>query len=230
MSETSERSTYNERQSYSARVMRFRKAVYAANDDMTNGCRVMLLRLSDEMDAKCIVSVPRSRLAADLGVAPARITEWVSKAKALGFLDTVRRGRPGVTAVYQGLRGHATDSLGTPQSTNERYARADHVEVRPDVPTTDPTWYALGGSQVEDASSNGTAATTGEPNDSSEEEYVMDLVSFLAAEPSPHACPHGIENGDQPDPFDEVFPHEPQCPACRFDVIQPKPKRERKSA
>lgn len=144
----SDRQTYSERRSYSTRVMKWRKAVYAERPDMTNGCRVLLLRLSDDMDSHRKVSVPRSILATDLGVAPARITEWIAKAKSLGFLDVVRRGRPGVTAVYAGtMPPHVvrpsvpseTPGDGTPEPTK-------HV-VRPGVPQSEPAWYALGGTQ-----------------------------------------------------------------------------------
>lgn len=55
------------------------------------------------MDAKCVVSVPRQKLAEMLGVHPSRVSERMADAKKLGLLDTVRRGRPSVTAVYQGL-------------------------------------------------------------------------------------------------------------------------------
>ncbi|GAB3253207.1 hypothetical protein GCM10027425_12310 [Alteromonas gracilis] len=70
---------------------------------ITAGCQVFLLRLSDDMSSECRVSVPRSTLAAEFGCAPARITEWVAMAMRHGYLSRVRRGRPGVTAVYQGL-------------------------------------------------------------------------------------------------------------------------------
>ncbi len=127
--------------SYSARVMKFRKGVYANRKRITPGCQVLLLRLADSMDAKGIVSIPRSKLAEEFDCPPVRITEWINQAKAAGFIDTVRRGRPGVTAVYQGLYVNnlvreGVPLLGTPQPTNnlvregvpqievQRYARA----------------------------------------------------------------------------------------------------------
>lgn len=149
------RRTYTERRSYSARVMRFRQEVYREREPvamvdlqkgkpveftMTNGCRLLLLRLSDDMDANGNVSVPRSELAEHLGTAPARITEWVHVAQRLGFLTQVRRGRPGVTAVYRGLvPGPLEVREGVP---SQRYARADHVVVREGVPHMDAAWYA----------------------------------------------------------------------------------------
>lgn len=101
MTET-KRTTYTEAHRYSAKVMRWRKAVMAPRDGMTNGCRVLLLRLSDDMNANGVVSVPRQTLADDLGVAPARITEGIKMARQLGFLDIVRRARQHVTATYSG--------------------------------------------------------------------------------------------------------------------------------
>jgi hypothetical protein len=69
---------------------------------MTDACRVLLLKMAEHMDGNGIVSVPRTKLAEELGdVAVARITERIKLARTLGFLDPVRRGRPGVTAVYQ---------------------------------------------------------------------------------------------------------------------------------
>lgn len=85
------------------RVSRWRTAVYAHREGMTHGCRVLLLRMADDMNANAIVSIPRVKLATEFGCDPSRITEWVGLAKELGYLSTVRRGRPGVTAVYQGI-------------------------------------------------------------------------------------------------------------------------------
>lgn len=116
---------------YSARVMKFRSGVYASRRHLTSGCQLLLLRLSDDMSANAIVSVPRSTLSEDLNAPPARITEWVAEAKAAGFLSTVKRARPQTTAVYQGL-----------YVDPKRYAPADlrgtdflsSGEVRPGVP------------------------------------------------------------------------------------------------
>lgn len=116
---------------YSDRVMKFRRGVYAARRHVTPGCLLLLLRLSDDMAANCIVSVPRSTLAEELDAPPSRITEWIAEARAAGYLDVVRRARPTVTAVYQGLyvdsKRYAPAYLrGTPQVSSE--------EVRPGVP------------------------------------------------------------------------------------------------
>src|SRR4051794_8237380 len=82
---------------------RFRAAIYAGRPGMTDGCRVLLLRLADSMDADGYVSIPRTKLAVELGVAPARISERIKLARALGFLDIAEQPRPRFTAVYQGL-------------------------------------------------------------------------------------------------------------------------------
>lgn len=72
---------------------RWKQAVYAPRDGMTNGCRVLLLYLHDHMDSRGIVSRPRSKVCTDLGLHSARVTERLRQARDLGFLDTVRRGR-----------------------------------------------------------------------------------------------------------------------------------------
>lgn len=89
-------------------VFTFRGSFRAAKGDgdektysMTDGVRVLLLKMHEHMDAKGIVSVPRSVLARELGIAPARVSERIHIARGLGLLDVVRRPRPGVTAVYQ---------------------------------------------------------------------------------------------------------------------------------
>ncbi|HEX2893167.1 MAG TPA: hypothetical protein VHO29_04095 [Marmoricola sp.] len=120
-------------------MMKFRRGVYAARRRLTPGCQLLLLRLSDSMDTKAIVSVPRSTLAEDLDCPPSRVSEWVAEAKAAGFLSVVRRARPQVTAVYQGLyvvpeRYAPADLRGTPPVSSQ--------EVRPPVPLNGPQRYA----------------------------------------------------------------------------------------
>jgi hypothetical protein len=51
--------------SYSARVMKFRRGVYANRRNISAGCQVLLLRLSDDMNPNAIVSVPRTRHTAE---------------------------------------------------------------------------------------------------------------------------------------------------------------------
>jgi len=85
------------------RRARWKQAVYAPRAGLSDGTRVLLLYLHDHMDARGIVSRPRSKVCADLGLHSARVTERLRQARDLGFLDTVRRGRPHVTAVYQAV-------------------------------------------------------------------------------------------------------------------------------
>lgn len=145
---------------YSARVMRFRRGVYAHRDEITPGCQVLLLRLSDDMNGNAIVSIPRSRLADELDCPPVRITEWINQAFEAGFLDRVRRGRPGVTAVYQGL---VKVREGVPSEVREgvpsqRYATTNQAGVREGVPLSEPQRYARAVPQeVVRAAANGTA-------------------------------------------------------------------------
>ncbi|MBS45413.1 MAG: hypothetical protein CMH83_20025 [Nocardioides sp.] len=151
------RRTFTERRVYSARVMKFRAGVYAGRGKLTPGCQLLLLRLADDMNANAIVSVPRSHLADDLAAPAPRITEWISEAIEKRFLDRVRRGQPGVTAVYQGLiRNPVEVRRGVP---SQRYAQPDQAEVRPGVPTEGVQRYATGGSHEEAPA--GTFARTG---------------------------------------------------------------------
>lgn len=85
------------------RRARWRQVVFEPRAGMADACRVLLLHLHDHMDYKGIVSQPRSKMTADLGIHSARVTERLRQAKDLGFLDMVRRGRPHVTAVYQAV-------------------------------------------------------------------------------------------------------------------------------
>lgn len=124
---------------YSDRVMKFRRGVYANRKRLTPGCQVLLLRLSDSMNANAIVSVPRSSLADEFDCPPVRVTEWVNQAIKLGFLSRVRRGRPGVTAVYQGLTVLPEVREGVP---SQRYATTNQAEVREGVPHIEAQRYA----------------------------------------------------------------------------------------
>jgi hypothetical protein len=129
---------------YSARVMRFRKAIYRGRDVLTPGAQVLLLRLSDDMNVNAIVSIPRSTLAEEFDCAPARITEWINQAKKAGYLDIVRRARPGVTAVYQGLNADLKVREGVPQ---QGYGKQDLTEVRQSGPPNRTQRYARAGTQ-----------------------------------------------------------------------------------
>lgn len=85
------------------RCSRWRQKILEPRKDMTDACRVLLFKLAEHMNSRGYVSVPRSKLAADLGIAPARVSERIKLARRLGYLDIVRRGRPGVTATYQAI-------------------------------------------------------------------------------------------------------------------------------
>lgn len=136
---------------HSARVMRFRRGVYAARGRITPGAQVLLLRLSDSMNANAIVSVPRSRLAEEFDCAPARITEWISQAKEAQFLSVVKRAQPGTTAVYQGLFVAPEVREGVPQP---EVRKTGPGEVREGVPQNGSPRYARAVPQEVDASLN----------------------------------------------------------------------------
>lgn len=119
--------------------MKFRRGVYENRKRITPGCQVLLLRLADSMNANAVVSVPRSQLAQEFDCPPVRITEWINQAKAAGFLSTVRRGRPGVTAVYQGLFVASEVREGVP---SQRYATTNQAGVREGVPQIGVQRYA----------------------------------------------------------------------------------------
>lgn len=69
-----------------------------------HGCRNMLLLLARHMTADRMVSVPRTRLAAELDVHVSRISGWVGIAIEAGYLVCVSPGSPGRTSIYQGTR------------------------------------------------------------------------------------------------------------------------------
>lgn len=71
---------------------------------MTGEVRALLLYVAfhPRTKATAVWSIPRSELAATFDVHPRRITERIQRAHHLGLLDTVVKGRPGTTAVYQG--------------------------------------------------------------------------------------------------------------------------------
>ncbi|WP_425308419.1 hypothetical protein AADG42_06560 [Ammonicoccus fulvus] len=79
------------------------KALVYRHKGIHNTTRVMLLYLADRMGTNLIVSVPRSRIAADLGIGERRVTERMKAAVEVQLLDPVAKGRPGVTAVYAAM-------------------------------------------------------------------------------------------------------------------------------
>lgn len=138
--------------------MRFRRGVYVSRRSLTAGCQLLLLRLSDDMNANGIVSVPRSQLARDLAAPESRISEWVSQAKVAGFLSVVKPARPGRTAVYQGLDGRAQVRPGVP---TEGYGNSDLYGVRPGVPPRGtPSTPPTEGVQADPIETDSTATTS----------------------------------------------------------------------
>lgn len=79
------------------------RALVYRHAGINNSVRVMLLYLADNMRADRTVSIPQSRIAEALGVNPRRVKERIADARSAGLIDTVRQGRPGITAMYQGL-------------------------------------------------------------------------------------------------------------------------------
>ena len=130
---------------FSDQVIRFRRGVYQNRGLITPGCQVLLLRLSEDMSVRAIVSIPRSQLATEFGCAPARITEWVKQAKAAGFLSVVKRARPGSTAVYQGLYVHPEVRESVPRP---EVRKTEPDEVREGVPLNGLPRYARAVPQV----------------------------------------------------------------------------------
>lgn len=196
------RRTYTERRVYAARVMRFRRGVYAARRDLTSGCQLLLLRLSDDMNERCVVSVPRKVLADDLDAPKPRITEWIAEAVKAGFLSRVVRGRPGVSAVYQGLVQEPAEVRPSVPST--RYGKPDHVEVRPGVPSLAPTRYATGGThevqRTEPSVTTGQEAPTRDRDEGTYEraEDHQAVVDRTACEwHRPFACPTDCRNAER---------------------------------
>ena len=77
-------------------------AEVARTPALSDACRVLLLVLAlHHMTAAGEVSVPRKRLAEELGRSERRIAERFEQAVAAGFLTRKRRGQQHVTAVYR---------------------------------------------------------------------------------------------------------------------------------
>lgn len=80
----------------------WRRAVFAS-PRIGDPVRVLLLYLADHMRQDRKVSIPRKRIATELGKSPRRIDERFARAREAGFLDVVSSGYRGHTAVYQGM-------------------------------------------------------------------------------------------------------------------------------
>lgn len=157
---------------------RWRRAVYR-HSQVTNATRVALLYLADYATPDAKVSVPRSQIAEALGVRPQRVTERLTEAKALGFLDDVVRGQPGRTAVYAllvpadsgdgkkvGKRSRKRAPDGTPVRTMQREvhgppSRTKQWHTRPDQ--VEAEIHAQHGTPVQVANNHNEPAV--EPSD-----------------------------------------------------------------
>jgi len=110
---------------------------------ISDSVRVVLIVLAGRMTDAGYVSVPRTELSALIGRSPRRITERIEKAREAGYLDQVRRGRPGRTAEYQAILPGLL--LGADGRTKERSSE-DHLMVRTAatvlVRTGAPPWTA----------------------------------------------------------------------------------------
>jgi hypothetical protein len=81
---------------------RWRRIVYA-DRDISHGCRVLMLYLGDQMTSTGRVSVPRERIAADLGLTERQIARWFADAVRADLLSKVGGGYNGVTSIYEAL-------------------------------------------------------------------------------------------------------------------------------
>jgi len=123
---------------------------------MTDPCRVLLLYLLDHMDSNGIVSRPRTKITADLGIHSARVTERLRLARDLGFLTVVRRGRQHWTAVYQATTPPSRGTARVPLDDAQRYAHPVAREVQqaypPEPPRGTPHRQPRSSTQVEHSS------------------------------------------------------------------------------
>jgi hypothetical protein len=115
---------------------------------LTNGTKLLLVVLVDDMTVYGQVSVPRSKLAKKLGVHEARITERIREAVDARVLDVIVRGKPGTTAVYQALipdgapvrtkKGRRRiNADGAPVRTKDMVRALYQVEVHPSAPSVE---------------------------------------------------------------------------------------------
>ncbi len=134
----------------------WRKAVYAPRPGMTDPCRVLLLYLLDHMESNGIVSRPRTKITADLGIHSARVTERLRLARDLRFLTVVRRGRQHWTAVYQATIPSSRGTARVPLEDAQRYAHPVAREVQqaypPEPPRGTPHRQPRSSTQVEHSS------------------------------------------------------------------------------
>lgn len=102
-----------------------------------NGVRVLLLYLADHMNSHRYVSVPRQRIAHDLGVSESEVRTRLTAAHKAGLIDTVQRGQKGRTAVYQGLfSGYPGVSTERPRKGTGNRPPENGFSGYPGVPTS----------------------------------------------------------------------------------------------
>lgn len=99
--------------------------------DITDGCRVLLLALAKNMDAKGYVSVPRTELARQIGRNERRVGERLEQAVESHYLTRVRRGQKGVTSVYRAMLPAAQQAANPPAEITAAVQPADGVFSRP---------------------------------------------------------------------------------------------------
>lgn len=79
-----------------------REVFRTQSKDMTAATKVLCLYLADHARASDLrISVPRERIADDLGVHKARVAERLARAVEGGFLTSMSKGYLGHTAVYR---------------------------------------------------------------------------------------------------------------------------------
>jgi hypothetical protein len=86
-------------------IEEWRREVFRSKSPaMTPAVKVLCLYLADHARGKDLrISVPRERMAKDLGIHKARVAERLAKASEAGFLFSVSKGYLGHTAVYRAL-------------------------------------------------------------------------------------------------------------------------------
>lgn len=123
-------------------VAQWRTMIYKTHR-ITPTVRVLMLWFSDNMSAQRVVSVPRYKIAAALGVHERRIDEQIKAAREAGVLDVVSRGYRGRTAVYMGMfpssestTKTSVQSLPKTRALSPDHSRSDHAESTTDLQRT----------------------------------------------------------------------------------------------
>lgn len=134
------------------------KAQVLISYNINDGTRVLLLAMADQMTASGRVSVPRQQLAATIGRSPAQVASRINAAVKARWLDRVRTGGPGVTAVYQAIFGDPFSQRvsSRPTRLDVPSKRTGRVIVEPTElePARQPSHKASYGSRVTAGSRN----------------------------------------------------------------------------